>query len=93
MSREIRIHHIDDRPRYLNAAPEEITRACQLRFDLHKPCATTRRRNVFRFDPQNFWDGPTEVRLLPNGNLEFTRVYGDIEEFDLAGRTVNVRSR
>lgn len=86
------IHHPDDRPRRLRSAPAEVTRACRIRFD--NPggeCATTRSRKVFKWDPQNWWDGWTPIRRLDNGNLEFNRYDGLTEEFDLEGRTVAER--
>ena len=93
MSGYVTVRHPDDQPRRMRLAPEEISRACQRRFEVDAVCVTTPKRNVFKWDPQNWWDGWTPITRLPNGNLEFTRVYGDIEEFDLEGRTVNVRSR
>lgn len=76
-------------------APCDVIAACNKRFeDDFVTVIDPDKPDTYRHAPENFWDGYTEVRRLPNGNLEFTAMWSnEIEEFDLIGHTVSRRPR
>jgi hypothetical protein len=98
---QIRVRTIDDTVVY-KLAPEEIRRACEIRFEGHGRFSTVYSRGrraqkwTFTYAPENFWDGPTPIRYSKTNRrcLEFVRAYDtpmQIEVFDLNGQTVNTR--
>lgn len=88
MAERFTVRHIDGSHRR-TAGPADVERACRIRFENPRGrLATTRDRNVFHFDVDNWWDGATVVRRLANGNLQFDRYDGVTEEFGMDGRSV-----
>lgn len=88
----IHIHHPDDEPRELEAAPEWVQRACAARFEGTPTAVDPDKPDTYKNDPQNFWDGYREVRLFSAElqYLEFTDPYAwEVEVFDSTGQTVS----
>lgn len=96
MGKQVAVRHPDG-SYPMERAPEWITRACRLRFEMEQALcvADPEKPDTFRWNPDNFWDGYTEVRVSPGdgtrGDLfEFTDAYsGDTEVFDTEGQTVS----
>lgn len=78
--------HIDDPDgTSYTIAPEDISRAICRRLDPRPVVFHPTQENVFIFDPDNFWDGPTHVTWHPEiGHFSF-RGYGDLELFPMVG--------
>jgi hypothetical protein len=66
-------------------APEEITRAIQRRLERRVVVVHPEKPNVYIYDPENFWDGATEVTYDPErGMFSFSGWTGE-EHFPLIG--------
>jgi hypothetical protein len=83
---KIIVRHIDDPdPLVYDAAPEDIARAIQRRFESRPVAIHPTKPNVFIYDPGNFWDGPTHVTWEPETGMFAFENYGGPEHFPLHG--------
>ena len=65
----------------------DILHALSYRFDRYRPAVwKPGRRDAILYDIENFWDGPTEVKHLGGGELEYTSAYtGAVDRFNING--------
>ena len=90
-----RSHHIDEvegKGQEYDVAPQEHADALNKRFGQGSGPVVVhpKMRNRLIHSPNNFWDGPTHVDVLRDGNYGFVGHSG-AEKFDREGRTVEIR--
>lgn len=100
MGNQVTVRHPDGSSSY-EQAPAWITRACQLRFEMSNAICVVdpEKPDTYRWNPENFWDGYTEVRVRPGDGtrgdlLEFTDCYsGETEVFAVTGEMISRTAR
>lgn len=77
----------DEGGQHYELATDEQSRACRRRFEGGgKTVLDPNRPGYLLHGIGNWWDGPTEVRILENGDLEFTSPYtGETDRFNANG--------